>query len=197
MVLGMVFVLPFTELNTMIDAHHPSVKKAVSWEIGTFREPVMQHDIVDFSLELEVRKAAIESGAVGNCPISDVIDGISGKWDLFLLTALAERPRRFGELRRLFPDISQRMLTQTLRKIQPDASGDLVVWTRALVAAVGRDELPGCARGSRRVRHRTNGSAPGLNPRRSYPSTVTPARGQRYRLIYVTRNVSMMFVGQF
>ena len=34
--------------------------------------------------------------------------------------ALAEQPYRFGQLRRLVPDISQRMLTQTLRDLQRD-----------------------------------------------------------------------------
>ena len=36
------------------------------------------------------------------------------------MAALAEQPYRFGELRRLVPDISQRMLTQTLRDLQRD-----------------------------------------------------------------------------
>ena len=36
------------------------------------------------------------------------------------MMALAERTYRFGELRRLVPDISQRMLTQTLRDLQRD-----------------------------------------------------------------------------
>ena len=45
---------------------------------------------------------------------------IAGKWSTLLLQALAERPYRFGELRRLVPDISQRMLTQTLRDLQRD-----------------------------------------------------------------------------
>lgn len=35
-----------------------------------------------------------------------------------MLLALSEKPYRFGELRRLIPDISQRMLTQTLRDLQ-------------------------------------------------------------------------------
>jgi DNA-binding HxlR family transcriptional regulator len=34
------------------------------------------------------------------------------------MMALAEQPYRFGQLRRLVPDISQRMLTQTLHDLQ-------------------------------------------------------------------------------
>ena len=56
----------------------------------------------------------------GNCPVRDVMNQIAGKWSTLLLQALAERPYRFGELRRLVPDISQRMLTQTLRDLQRD-----------------------------------------------------------------------------
>ena len=49
-----------------------------------------------------------------------VVQNVFGKWSALLLAALAERPYRFGELRRLVPDISQRMLTQTLRDLQRD-----------------------------------------------------------------------------
>jgi hypothetical protein len=50
-----------------------------------------------------------------DCPVRQVMQGIFGKWSTLLVLALAERPYRFGELRRLVPDISQRMLTQTLQ----------------------------------------------------------------------------------
>ncbi|MGK9054132.1 helix-turn-helix domain-containing protein [Neorhizobium sp. CSC1952] len=64
----------------------------------------------------------------GNCPVRDVIDRIAGKWSTLLLEALARQPYRFGELRRLVPDISQRMLTQTLRDLQRDGYIDRQVF---------------------------------------------------------------------
>ena len=57
---------------------------------------------------------------MANCPVRDVMDRISGKWSTLLLLALADGPLRFGKLRRMVPDISQRMLTQTLRDLQRD-----------------------------------------------------------------------------
>ncbi|HWU14329.1 MAG TPA: helix-turn-helix domain-containing protein [Caulobacter sp.] len=54
------------------------------------------------------------------CPVRDVLDHLGDKWSTLLLIALAGGPRRFGVLRRTVPDISQRMLTQTLRDLQRD-----------------------------------------------------------------------------
>lgn len=56
----------------------------------------------------------------GNCPVRDVLSQIGGKWSTLLLSALSERPYRFSELRRAINDISQRMLTQTLRDLERD-----------------------------------------------------------------------------
>lgn len=64
----------------------------------------------------------------GNCPVRDVMSHIAGKWSTLLLQALSQRPYRFGELRRLVPDISQRMLTQTLRDLQRDGYIDRQVF---------------------------------------------------------------------
>ena len=57
----------------------------------------------------------------GLCPVRNVLDQLAGKWSVLILTALAGKPFRFGELKREIGDISQRMLTQTLRDLQ--ASG--------------------------------------------------------------------------
>jgi DNA-binding HxlR family transcriptional regulator len=72
------------------------------------------------SPQLQREEFDITAWDMDNCPVRDVIDRIAGKWSTLLLEALAIRPYRFGELRRLIPDISQRMLTQTLRDLQRD-----------------------------------------------------------------------------
>jgi len=57
---------------------------------------------------------------LANCPVRNVLDRISGKWHTLLISALVDGPLRFGELKRALPDISQRMLTQSLRDLQRD-----------------------------------------------------------------------------
>lgn len=54
------------------------------------------------------------------CPVRDVLNHIGDKWSSLLMVALGCEPHRFGELKRAVPDISQRMLTQTLRDLQRD-----------------------------------------------------------------------------
>jgi DNA-binding HxlR family transcriptional regulator len=70
--------------------------------------------------KLPVRKAAAGADLIADCPIRDVIQVINGKWVPFLMMTLAERAHRYGELRRLMPEISQRMLTQSLHDLQRD-----------------------------------------------------------------------------
>lgn len=55
-----------------------------------------------------------------NCPVRGVLDRIADKWSMLLVMQLASGPRRFNQLRREVPDISQKMLTQTLRELQRD-----------------------------------------------------------------------------
>ncbi|WP_430251458.1 winged helix-turn-helix transcriptional regulator [Neorhizobium sp. DAR64860/K0K1] len=76
----------------------------------------------------DVQSCDTSTWDAGNCPVRDVMNQIAGKWSTLLLQALAEKPYRFGELRRLVPDISQRMLTQTLRDLQRDGYIDRQVF---------------------------------------------------------------------
>lgn len=55
-----------------------------------------------------------------SCPVRSIMDKIGSKWSVLLIMVLAQRPHRFGELKREVSDISQRMLTQTLRELQRD-----------------------------------------------------------------------------
>jgi DNA-binding HxlR family transcriptional regulator len=55
-----------------------------------------------------------------NCPVRSVLGRVGDKWSMLLLECLNEKNYRFGELRRLVPDISQRMLAQTLKDLQRD-----------------------------------------------------------------------------
>ena len=80
----------------------------------------MDSKIFNLKAKLEVYKAMSGGANFADCPIRDVIQVINGKWSSLLVMALAEKPYRFGELRRLVPDISQRMLTQTLYDLQRD-----------------------------------------------------------------------------
>ena len=55
-----------------------------------------------------------------HCPVRDVLDHIGDKWTTLILIGLATKPHRFSELQRAVPDISKRMLTQTLRNLERD-----------------------------------------------------------------------------
>jgi DNA-binding HxlR family transcriptional regulator len=60
------------------------------------------------------------AGLPGPCPVRDVLDKIGDKWSMLLVMTLASGPKRFNQLHREVPDISQKMLTQTLRDLQRD-----------------------------------------------------------------------------
>jgi DNA-binding HxlR family transcriptional regulator len=52
--------------------------------------------------------------------VNGVLQRVGDKWSMLTITALADGPRRFSELRRTIEGISQRMLTLTLRGLERD-----------------------------------------------------------------------------
>ena len=55
------------------------------------------------------------------CPIRNILARFSDKWSLLVLYTLNLQPTmRFNALRREIPDISQKMLTNTLRTLEED-----------------------------------------------------------------------------
>lgn len=60
---------------------------------------------------------------IANCPIRNVLSRICDKWSmliLFMLHRMGKTPMRFSELKKSIPDISQKMLTSTLRTLETD-----------------------------------------------------------------------------
>jgi DNA-binding HxlR family transcriptional regulator len=52
--------------------------------------------------------------------ISTLLSRIGDKWTVLVVQTLGSGPRRFNELRREIPSVSQRMLTLTLRNLERD-----------------------------------------------------------------------------
>ena len=70
-----------------------------------------------------------QSATVGNlqynvyaerCPTRQALDRIADKWTALIVGLLADRPHRFGELRRGIEGISHKVLTQVLRSLERD-----------------------------------------------------------------------------
>lgn len=58
---------------------------------------------------------------IRDCPIRNILSRISGKWSILVIFALEQNSvMRFGELQRAIPDVSQKMLTVTLRTLEQD-----------------------------------------------------------------------------
>ncbi len=56
-----------------------------------------------------------------NCPVRNVLNRLGDKWSLLVLIALsANGTMRFSDIHRSIGDISQRMLTVTLRSLEAD-----------------------------------------------------------------------------
>src|ERR1700677_2147773 len=55
-----------------------------------------------------------------SCEIRDLLDRLADKWSLLVIELLGGGSRRFTELHREIDEISQRMLTLTLRHLEQD-----------------------------------------------------------------------------
>jgi DNA-binding HxlR family transcriptional regulator len=55
-----------------------------------------------------------------SCPVELATDVLGGRWRTVLLSRLKEGVHRYGELRRLVPGISEKMLSQRLRELEAD-----------------------------------------------------------------------------
>ena len=70
-----------------------------------------------------MNRTTIESALFPDCPIRNILARIGDKWSLLVIYTLNKSENesvRFKELQRKIPDISQKMLTVTLRTLEED-----------------------------------------------------------------------------
>ena len=60
------------------------------------------------------------SEKVYECGLDAAVDVVGGKWKPLVLWALSVHPRRFGQLRRELPGVSEKVLIQQLRELVRD-----------------------------------------------------------------------------
>ena len=69
---------------------------------------------------------------IDSCPVRNVIARFSGKWSMLVLCVLAENDAtRFNAIGKAIPDISRKVLTETLKNLERDG-----LVTRRLYAEV-------------------------------------------------------------
>jgi DNA-binding HxlR family transcriptional regulator len=61
-----------------------------------------------------------EDTVAGTLFVQTTLKVLGGKWKLLILWNLKDSPRRFSELKRLIPKISEKMLIQQLRELEKD-----------------------------------------------------------------------------
>ncbi len=58
---------------------------------------------------------------IASCPIRNILSRFTGKWSMLILCVLAENEStRFSEIGKAIPDISPKVLTDTLKKLESD-----------------------------------------------------------------------------
>lgn len=68
-----------------------------------------------------MKRNEIINELVPDCPIRNILARISDKWSLLVLYTLNQEPvMRFNTLQKNIPDISQKMLTVTLKTLEED-----------------------------------------------------------------------------
>ena len=68
-----------------------------------------------------MNRTEVRDALFPNCPIRNILSRIGDKWSLLVLFTLeTNSTQRFKELQRNIPDISQKMLTTTLKTLEAD-----------------------------------------------------------------------------
>ena len=70
---------------------------------------------------ISMNRNEVRDALYPNCPIRNVLSRVGDKWSMLVLFTLENNDsQRFKELQRNIPDISQKMLTATLKMLEGD-----------------------------------------------------------------------------
>ena len=64
--------------------------------------------------------STIHDRQLAECPVSYTIGMIGGRWKTIILYQLRNEPLRFGQLKRMIPAITEKMLVQQLKQLEND-----------------------------------------------------------------------------
>jgi len=63
----------------------------------------------------QINKIELES-----CPVNYTLNKIGGRWKALIIYQLTDGPLRYNELKKLIPNISEKMLIQNLKDLEND-----------------------------------------------------------------------------
>lgn len=92
-----------------------------------------------YATEEEIlERRAVASKTLNSCPVITTLHVIGGKWKPGILWAMlqGQDAKRFGQLHRAIPGITQKMLTQQLRELEDDG----IIWRRVYAEVPPRVE---------------------------------------------------------
>ena len=65
----------------------------------------------------------------GTVYVQATLNVLGGKWKILILWHLKDQTRRFGELKRLMPEITEKMLIQQLRELESNSIVNRTVYS--------------------------------------------------------------------
>jgi|1186.fasta_scaffold785131_1 DNA-binding HxlR family transcriptional regulator len=75
------------------------------------------------------------------CPCRELLDLVANRWTALIIDHLTQGPQRFGQLKRRLEGVSQKMLSQSLRRLERDGLVTRTIRARPLEVHYALTEL--------------------------------------------------------